>query len=83
MDVRGGAHYKLSPQCRLIRGNPQWPGDIDLLRKYKISWFIFLVSLTAQSTRCNKSLPDRIFKRLKSCGGVELEALTLSIIPII
>jgi len=30
-----GTKCKLSPECRLARGNPQWPGIIDLVSKPK------------------------------------------------
>ncbi len=36
-----GTKCKLSTVCGLARGNPQWPGVLDLFRKPKISQFTF------------------------------------------
>jgi hypothetical protein len=41
----------------LARGNPQWPGVLDLFRKPKISWSNFLADLKAQSKRRDKKMP--------------------------
>jgi hypothetical protein len=30
---KAGTKYTLSPECRFVRGNPQWPEVLDLSRK--------------------------------------------------
>ena len=36
--------------CGLVRGNPKFPGILDLFREHEISRFNFLVDLKMQST---------------------------------
>jgi hypothetical protein len=60
--VEAGTTSKLSPECGLARGNPQWPGVLDLFRNPKISRFNFLVDLKAQSTQCGGQSTVQMFK---------------------
>jgi hypothetical protein len=48
--VGAGTKCKLSAECRLARGNPQWPGVLDWFSQSKISGFNFLVDLKEQPT---------------------------------
>jgi len=56
-----GTHYKLWPEYRLARGNPQWPSVLDLFRKHIISWSNFLLDLKAQSRHGDNQRPVRMF----------------------
>jgi hypothetical protein len=56
----------IAPVYGLAKENPQWPGVLNLSSESKISRSKLFVDLKAQSIHCDKSRPDRIFKRLKS-----------------
>jgi hypothetical protein len=50
--IDSGTKHKLSAECRLARGNLQWPGFLDLFIEPKISRFNYFADLKVQSTRC-------------------------------
>jgi hypothetical protein len=41
----GGTHYKLSPECGLVRGNLQWPGVLDMFSKSSHFYPVVFVDL--------------------------------------
>ena len=71
-----GTKYTLSADCRLARGNPQWPGVLGSFSESKMSWYTFLVDLKAHSTTCEKNQPIRVFNTFNLKKTVRFETIS-------
>jgi len=60
-----GTKSNIASECRLDSRNMQFPVNIGLFSKSKISWFNSLVDLKEQSTHCGKNRSVRVLKIFK------------------